>query len=92
VRRSFSFAPGEKSFVNRIYRAGIDRCLARRHTLTDHFFSLAHHLTGARLRRIVDLARTANVELMVHPAIPDEYSFLSSEIYVEIVRSVELDS
>src|SRR5262249_28798141 len=53
VRRSFSFRPGEKSLVNRWYRRGVDRSLAYRHRLTDHFFALSHHLTLDRLERVI---------------------------------------
>ena len=41
VRRSFSFWPGEKSFLNRTYRRFIDAWLARRYRLTDFFFALS---------------------------------------------------
>jgi len=33
VRRNFSFAPGEKSWINRFYRKSLDRRLKRRHRL-----------------------------------------------------------
>lgn len=92
VRRSFSFRPGEKSFANRWYRAAVDRCLARRHRMTDFFFALAQHLTVDDLRRIVTLADTANVELMTHPQVPGEYDFLMSDGYAEAVSRVRLAS
>ena len=38
VRRNFSFLPGEKSALNRAYRARLDRRLAERYQLTDYFF------------------------------------------------------
>ena len=78
VRRNFSFEPGEKSFANRLYRRAIDRILARRHRLTDFFFSLAPLEPPARLQGIFGLARQFAVEVETHPANPDEYRFLSS--------------
>ena len=92
VRRSFSFRPGEKSFVNRWYRSGVDRSLARRHRLTDYFFALSHHLTLDRLERVITLAREANVELMTHPQNTAEYNFLMSDGYGEAVSRVRLAS
>jgi len=90
VRRSFSFLPGEKSAVNRWYRAFVDRRLARRHRLTDRFFSLAQHLTRDRLERIVVLAGKENVELMAHPALPREFEFMMSGSYGEALSRVRL--
>lgn len=78
VRRNFSFEPGEKSFANRLYRQVIDRILARRHRLTDFFFSLAPLDPPARLQGIFGLARQSAVEVETHPANPDEYRFLES--------------
>jgi len=78
VRRNFSFEAGEKSFANRLYRRVVDRTLARRHRLTDFFFSLAPLNPHMRLQRIFSLARQFAVEVETHPANPDEYQFLSS--------------
>ena len=86
VRRSFSFQSGEKSLVNRFYRAGVDRWLARRHRLADYFFALTSH--PERLRTIFDLAKGANVELMTHPERRHDFQFLMSDDYAELVREV----
>jgi len=90
VRRSFSFRPGEKGFVNRFYRAAVDRRLARRHRVTDYFFSLAQHLGAGRLARVVALATQANVELMTHPQLQNEYDFLLGDEYGRAVAGVRL--
>jgi hypothetical protein len=76
VRRNFCFEPGEKSRWNRLYRRTVDGVLARRHRLTDLFFSLEPIEPAARLRRICALARDAAVELETHPARHDEHRFL----------------
>lgn len=89
VRRSFSFGAGEKSVVNRLYRSAVDCCLARRHQLTDYFFSLAQHMTPDSFQRIVALAEGASVELMTHPAKPDEYAYLMDEVFAVSLRNVE---
>jgi predicted glycoside hydrolase/deacetylase ChbG (UPF0249 family) len=76
ARRNFSFAPGEKSAANRCFRRLGDRWLARRHRLTDYFFSLPP-LVPERLRRIAALAEAASVEVETHPVNPAEYEFLA---------------
>jgi len=92
VRRSFSFWPGEKSLLNRTYRRLVDWWLARRYRLTDYFFALSQQLHRDRLTRVGRLARTANVELMTHPAQPEEYAVLRSEDYLEAMKDVPVGS
>ncbi len=76
VRRNFSFEPDEKGYLNRLYRRRIDRRLARRHRVTDFFFSLPPLEPPSRVARIVALARDHVVEVETHPVNPDEYRFL----------------
>ena len=85
VRRNFSFQPGEKSLLNRLYRRWIDRQLARRHRLTDFFFSLPPLQPRSRLERIFSLARQFVVEVETHPINPEEHQFLAEG---EILRWV----
>jgi chitin disaccharide deacetylase len=77
VRRSFSFQPGEKSWVNRTYRSAVDRILLQRHRLTDFLFLLPPIEPFPRLQRIFDLARRFDVEMEAHPVNPEEFRFLS---------------
>jgi predicted glycoside hydrolase/deacetylase ChbG (UPF0249 family) len=77
VRRNFSFQPGEKSWANRTCRNVMDRMLARRHRLTDYFFSLAPVELANRLERIFSLAQQSIVEVETHPINLAEYRFLS---------------
>lgn len=77
IRRNFSFQPGEKSFGNRFYRNVVDRMLARRHRLTDFFFSLPPLEPPGRLERIFSLARRFVVEVETHPIDAEEYRFLA---------------
>lgn len=86
VRRNFSFEPGEKSMWNRTYRQVVDSLLARRHRLTDFFFSLAPIEPLDRLQRIFDLSREHVVELETHPVNLEEYRFLTGgEIFHWVV-------
>lgn len=76
VRRNFSFRAGEKGLINRLYRRWQDRGLARRHRMTDYFFSWKPAEPRSRLETILDLATRFNVELETHPAVPEEHAFL----------------
>jgi chitin disaccharide deacetylase len=87
VRRSFSFSRGEKSWGNRLYRRTVDRMLARRHRVTDFFFSITP-LESHRLERIVNVARTRAVEIETHPINPEEYGFLMSGKLISLLAGV----
>jgi chitin disaccharide deacetylase len=76
IRRNFSFQPGEKSFVNRLYRNTGDYLLARRHQVVDFFFSLPPLKPQSRLERILSLAQEFTVEVETHPINVAEYRFL----------------
>lgn len=86
VRRSFSFARGQKSALNRWYRAGVDRTLTRRHRLVDQFFSLTQQLKAGRLDVVAALACEGDVELMAHPAWPHEYDYLMGDAFATLLR------
>jgi predicted glycoside hydrolase/deacetylase ChbG (UPF0249 family) len=88
VRRSFTFFPGEKDFINRFYRRWVDRKLARRHRLTDYFFALSQNLAPQKLARVARLASSAPVELMTHPIVPAEYELLLSDIFQNLFQNV----
>lgn len=78
VRRSYSFVSKEKSPVNRLYRDMVNRSLARRHRLTEFFFSLPVVQSSGMAAKIFALARTVAVEMETHPINPDEYRCLMS--------------
>jgi predicted glycoside hydrolase/deacetylase ChbG (UPF0249 family) len=85
VRRNFSFDRGEKSLSNQLYRSMVDRRLARRHWLTDYFFSLPPLEPTSRLRRIFTLANQSTVEVETHPVNPEEHRYLAGgEIFRQI--------
>jgi predicted glycoside hydrolase/deacetylase ChbG (UPF0249 family) len=85
VRRNFSFARGEKSLANHLYRDLVDRTLARRHRITDFFFSLPPLEPATRLRGIFALASRFVVEVETHPVNPEEHRYLAGgEIFRQI--------
>ena len=92
VRRSFTFWPGEGGPIYRAYRAGVDTLLRRRYRITDFFFSLGQCLRNHRLERVLEMALTANVELMTHPVREDEYSFLLSEKGAAALKHLRISS
>jgi hypothetical protein len=58
--------------------------------LTDFFFSAASYLSVERLQRIVRLARTADVELMVHPELAREREFLLGKDFERLISAVQV--
>lgn len=88
VRRNFSFERGEKSPWNRGYRRFVDNCLARRHRLTDYFFSLPPLEPLARLQHIYSLSRRFVVEVETHPVNPDEYCYLAAGHILRDLRDI----
>jgi predicted glycoside hydrolase/deacetylase ChbG (UPF0249 family) len=89
VRRSFTFSSGEKNILNIFYREIIDSILRRRYTCTEFFFSAKPTQNIVRLKNIVNLAKTRNVELMVHPEKKIEFDFLMSDDFFEMVSPVQ---
>ena len=87
VRRNFSFAPGEKSALNRRYRLWQDCRLARRHRITDFFFSLLPIGRPGRLEEIVALANRFSVEIETHPVNGDEFEFLTGGAWTRLAGS-----
>ena len=84
VRRSFTFARGEKGLLNRLYRRMVDRRLAARFRCDDRFYAVVP-MDVARLRRIAALAGELSVELMVHPGVDAEYRFLMSDEWRDVL-------
>ena len=76
VRRNFSFLPGEKSWVNRLYRERVDRRLKTRYVVVDYFFPLVPIEPVHRLKRIWSFAQHSVVEVETHPVNHEEYWFL----------------
>lgn len=92
VRRSFTFAPGEKNVLNRFYRCIVDAIVTRRYNCTDSFFSLLLLLRAGRLQTIVNLAKSRNVEVMAHPERSEEFDYLMSDGYFDLISDVNTGS
>ena len=89
VRRHFTFARGEKSSLNRIYRSVINKFLARRYLTTDYLFSLSERIKTGRLSRALELAKTSSVELETHPELGEEFEWLIGNACVQAVSNLE---
>jgi predicted glycoside hydrolase/deacetylase ChbG (UPF0249 family) len=92
LRRNFSFAPGERSFLNRWYRGVGDRRIARRHLVLDYLFYLPAPGQTERLENILSLARAYTVEMETHPARPEEMCFLLSKSMSKLTQTVHLST
>ena len=92
MRRNFSFSPGEKSWLNRTYRAFVDRRLAGRYQLADYFFDLTQCIEERKLDRVAALSKSNNVELMTHPVIQAETEFLMSDEFQVILERLDIGS
>ena len=90
MRRNFSFWPGQKSLLNRSYRAFVDRWLARRYQLADYFFDLTQCIWDGKLDRVAVLAKSNNVELMTHPVVRAEAKFLMSDEFQLMLQRLEV--
>jgi predicted glycoside hydrolase/deacetylase ChbG (UPF0249 family) len=92
VRRSFSFSPGQKSWVNRCYRHYVDFQLGQRFRLTDYFFALSRYLEPRQFETIAALARMGTVELMTHPERRAEFDWLMSDNYLKSTLGLQVGS
>lgn len=92
LRRNFSFWPGEKSSLNRAYRALVDRWLARKYRLPDYFFDLTQCLQDDKLGRVAALAKSNRVELMTHPVDRAERDYLMSDEFQRFLQQFEVGS
>ena len=90
MRRNFSFWPGEKSLLNRVYRGLVDRALAHRYRLADYFFDLTQCIQEKKLDRLAALAKSSSVELMTHPIVQAEAEYLMSDEFHGILRRVQI--
>jgi len=88
VRRNFSFEPGEKSTVNRLYRQWQDKRLLQRHRSTDYFFSLPPMNPSGRLEKICSLATHSSVEVETHPVNRDEFAFLMNGELTRLAKGI----
>jgi chitin disaccharide deacetylase len=92
IRRSFSFFPGQKSPVNRVYRWLVDTLLKRQYRSTDFLFALPDCIRFQGFSQITAVAERANVELETHPERTVESRWLLSEACRQLRESVKTGS
>ena len=90
VRRNLTFSRGQRNFVNRLYRQLVDAWLVRRYICSDAFFAIDPVGNLPRQEKIVRLALSRNVELMVHPGLREEYEHLLSPAYEALIQGVPM--
>lgn len=90
VRRNFTFNPGEKDLINRLYRRFLDFLVLRRFISTDCFFSIAPLQDYTRLRNIANRTALETIEVEVHPENDEEIEFLLSDKYQNLVNDAHL--
>lgn len=89
MRPSLTFMPGERSLPNRLARTLVNRAMRTRFRSPRYFFSIRRihpALGGAGLERKLDLADDDAVEVMTHPASPDELSVLLDPSWAAVLR------
>lgn len=86
IRRNFTFAPGEKDPLNRLYRHLVDRWLISRFQCMDSFFSIVP-IDQGRLQRLVLMSRSSDVEIMVHPGVKKEHLYLLSLGWASLISA-----
>jgi len=89
VRKNFCFTRGEKPLLNRMYRAMIDKWLARRYITTDYLFSLAERKKIGRLVPALELAKTSSVELETHPELEEAFEWLMGNECLQAVLNIQ---
>jgi predicted glycoside hydrolase/deacetylase ChbG (UPF0249 family) len=93
MRPSFTFLRGEKSIFNRLARGFVNRLMRVRFCSPRYVFDLREihpELGGAGLERKLDLSSTDAVEVMTHPARPDERAILLDDGWVSLLRGRRL--
>jgi predicted glycoside hydrolase/deacetylase ChbG (UPF0249 family) len=88
VRRNFTFGPGEKGPVNRLYRHLVDRWVTSHFQCADFFLSIVPIEQG-RLRSFILLSKSADVEIMVHPGVENEFHYLLSDDWLSLISSAQ---
>jgi predicted glycoside hydrolase/deacetylase ChbG (UPF0249 family) len=92
IRNAFTFEPGEKSLLNRLYRKSLRRWIRAHHTSTNAFYSIEPIHDISRLTRLVWQAGVDVVEIEVHPERHDESQFLLGDSFAECLKEAQLGS
>jgi len=92
IRRNHTFESGERGVLNRAYRMIVDKWLLKNYILTDFFFDLSQNMDMRCLQRIFNLAQSSDVELMVHPGRINEFEYLESDEYWQLISCLDMKS
>lgn len=92
IRRTFTFAHGEKDYFNVLYRRLVDTWVSRHFVSTDSFFSIVPVEDHERLGFIIKRAAIETVEIEVHPENCNESELLLSDAYKDLLRMVYVGS
>ena len=84
IRRNFTFSQGEKNYFNLLYRYLIYCWLQSRFICNDAFFSI-NPINNEKINKVLLLSETFDVELMVHPGRDEEYWYLLSDEWAELI-------
>ena len=88
VRRTFTLDSNVKNPFNRLYRLILDIYVSKRFISTDCFFSIAPVHNYERLQNAVKRAMKENIEIEVHPENIEEFKFLLSDQFQNLMNSV----
>jgi predicted glycoside hydrolase/deacetylase ChbG (UPF0249 family) len=92
VRRTYTFAFGEKDIINRSYRIVVDQIITKRYECTRFFYSLGEvmYKNGIKqletLKSILGLAHTDSIEIHIHPHMQTDYEYCQSDQFIELDR------
>ena len=90
MRNTFTFEPGEKDPLNRLYRRLINGIVSSRYLTTDRFYSIQPLRERERLFRILASSREEDVEIEVHPENAEELAFLTGGGLGEMLRGIPM--
>jgi len=93
VRKNLTFYSGEKNPINRLYRHLVDLWLQTNFLCTDMFFSMTPLLNRGlcpleKIRRPIMLSAFSTVEILFHPSIEHEFTFLLSPEWENLIMQV----
>jgi predicted glycoside hydrolase/deacetylase ChbG (UPF0249 family) len=95
MRPSFTYLPGEKSWLNRSVRGLVNRALRARFRAPRYFFSIRDMhpaLGGVALEEKLALSGGSTVEVMTHPEWDDEREILLDPSWLELIGQRGLGS
>ncbi len=93
VRRSFYFEKREKGLVNRSLRFVVDSMLQKKYICTDYFLHIGQFChKGVKgiwnLQKLQDLARRADVELLLHPHQDIDYKYVMNPEFLDAISAI----